>query len=423
MRILIVGGHGFIGRHLTATLRVQGHDVVRPHGPAYRFSARSKPDDWLGALTDVDAAINLAGIFRERGDATFDAVHRHGPAMLAVACVAAGVRRLVHLSALGADDSASTPYHRSKKAGDDALRAIGALDLTIAQPSLVFGPDGASSRAFLMLAALPVLPLPDGGGQRIQPIHVDDLARALAASIEAPRGRYAGQSIAMVGPQATTLAGYLQDLRAGMGLPLARVVAVPRALVEGAARIGDRLPGALFDRASWSMLQRGNVADPAIVTQLLGRTPMQPRAFIAPQWSSAMRTSAQWGWQRWLLRGALAVVWLATAAVSFGLYPVQDSLGLLARAGVPAAMRTPMLFGAAALDLLIGLLTLAPLRPRHARLLWWTQIALIVFYTIVITLRLPEYWLHPYGPVLKNLPMLAVLAILAWTERPARHAA
>jgi hypothetical protein len=107
-------------------------------------------------------------------------------------------------------------------------------------------------------------------------------------------------------------------------------------------------------------------------------------------------------------------VWIVTGMVSFGLFPREDSLDLLARAGVPDPLRAPMLYGAAAFDLLLGIATLWPMRRR--RWLWALQAALILFYTAVITLRLPEFWLHPYGPVLKNLPMLALLWLLAELE-------
>jgi hypothetical protein len=98
---------------------------------------------------------------------------------------------------------------------------------------------------------------------------------------------------------------------------------------------------------------------------------------------------------------------------------VQESYTLLARAGVPVALQPLMLYGAAAFDLVLGVLTLWPLRRR--RVLWLVQAGLILLYTAIITVRLPEYWLHPYGPVLKNLPILAALLLLAMLEPPKRN--
>jgi hypothetical protein len=122
-----------------------------------------------------------------------------------------------------------------------------------------------------------------------------------------------------------------------------------------------------------------------------------------------------------LLRLSLALVWLATAWVSLFVHPWADSLALLARVGVTAGWQPPLLVGAAGLDLLLGVLTLWP--PRRRRWLWLTQTLLMLFYMAVIAWRLPEFWSHPYGPLLKNLPMLAILGLLLVMDGgPARAA-
>ena len=122
------------------------------------------------------------------------------------------------------------------------------------------------------------------------------------------------------------------------------------------------------------------------------------------------------GWAQPLLRVALAVMWIWTAIVSFGLYPIADSYALLARVGLHGASASVALYGAAALDLLLGLLTLAaPARWRPW--VWLAQLGLIAGYTALVTLFLPEYWLHPYGPISKNLPIMAAIALL-WALEP-----
>ena len=127
-----------------------------------------------------------------------------------------------------------------------------------------------------------------------------------------------------------------------------------------------------------------------------------------------MRVRAQLDWLLPVLRVSIAAVWIVTGILSFGVYPAADSFMLLERAGVPAALRPLALYGAAALDLALGI---ASLLLRRRRWLWLAQIALILGYTAIITIRLPEFWLHPYGPVLKNLPMLAALWLLLELER------
>ncbi len=109
-----------------------------------------------------------------------------------------------------------------------------------------------------------------------------------------------------------------------------------------------------------------------------------------------------------LIRLTLATVWLATGIVSLWIYPTQDSLALLARVGLHGALATAALTLGATLNLLLGLLTLCV----RNKLLWLIQAALIVAYTVIITLWLPEFWQHPFGPLLKNLPILLLLWLL-----------
>lgn len=158
---------------------------------------------------------------------------------------------MVQISVFGADAGARSAYHVSKRSAGDALLALaarsgGALEAVVAQPSLVFGLEGRGADWFLALASLP-----GGGGQRVRPVHTDDVVAALVALIEeAPPGRHRGERVPLVGPRPLTLARYLQALRHGLGLPAARTVALPARAVGWVARLGDRLSGSLLDSAS-----------------------------------------------------------------------------------------------------------------------------------------------------------------------------
>lgn len=107
-------------------------------------------------------------------------------------------------------------------------------------------------------------------------------------------------------------------------------------------------------------------------------------------------------------RLSLAVIWLVTGALSLGIYPPADSVLLLERVGLHGDAALIALYLAATMDIVLGLLTL--LVPRKG--LWIFQATLIVAYTLVISICLPEFWLHPFGPVLKNLPILVLLGLL-----------
>lgn len=115
------------------------------------------------------------------------------------------------------------------------------------------------------------------------------------------------------------------------------------------------------------------------------------------------------GWLLPLLRSSIAIVWLVSGVVTLGIYPVAESLAMLERVGLRGALAYAALYGAAALDIALGLATWLM---RRRRSLWRLQIGVILGYSAIIALQLPELWLHPFGPLVKNLPILAALIVL-----------
>lgn len=440
--VLLTGASGFIGARIAAALAGSGCRVIcgvrdpeasRRHAGsmapscefrAVDFNAMVEAPAWRPLLQGVDVVVNAVGIFQERPGQSFDVLHRRAPIALFAACADAGVRAVIQLSALGADAQAQTQYHLSKKAADDFLLDLAQrtnLRAAVLQPSLVFGAEGVSASMFGMLATMPLLALPDGGNQRIQPVHIDDLVGAVArlaamapADESWPQGR-----LAVVGPQPITLRGYLSALRAALGHGgRLRVLPVPQSLALATAPVVSRLAPALpLSRDALSMLARGNTAEAAPLRRLLGRDPIPIEQFIPAAWREPARSAAVLRWQLPVLRTAIALVWIITGIVSLGIYPVQDSYALLARAGVPAALQPLALYGAAVLDILLGVLCFVRWRQRFGfPWVWAAQAALILGYTVIISVRLPEFWLHPYGPLTKNLPMLAALWLLGTLE-------
>lgn len=427
MRILLTGATGFIGRAVAQALRARGHTVVRalrhPQPGAQDalqadFAAVPRRDWWAARLGGIDAVVNAVGILREQGGQSFRALHTEAPAELFQACAMAGVGTVVQVSALGADASARSAYHLSKKAADDVLRAL-PLRGAIVQPSLVYGPGGTSAALFNKLAVTPVLPFPDGGRMTVQPVHLDDVVAGIVRLAEAPPLRV--ETLAFAGPQPLSLRDYLGDLREAMGERRRQfVVPMPAALFRLGASIAGRVPGSMLDRDTADMLLAGNATQQNALPALLGRAPVAPGDFIAPATKEATRREAVLDLWLPVLRIALALMWIWTAIVSFGLYPVEDSYALLARVGLHGALASVALYGAAMLDLLLGVLTLA-VPARWRRTVWLAQLALIGGYTVLVTFFLPEYWLHPYGPVSKNLPILAAIALLWGLEPPAKR--
>ncbi|TXG04054.1 NAD-dependent dehydratase, partial [Burkholderia territorii] len=186
--------------------------------------------------------------------------------------------------------------------------------------------------------------------------------------------------------------------------------------VGAAAALLGSMPGAMLTRDTWTMLRGGNTGDPAELTAVLGRPPRGLRDFIgADADTRALRCDALAMWRRPLLLGALAIVWIWTAIVSAFVHPRHDSLAMLARVhltGLPALIA---LYGACALDFAFGVATVA----APSRRLWAAQGALIVAYSAVIAVTMPALLAEPFGPVLKNVPILAILLILFSEEEHA----
>ncbi|RKU00546.1 NAD-dependent dehydratase [Burkholderia sp. Nafp2/4-1b] len=428
MNILVCGANGFIGRTLSARLEAGGHRVLRgvrhalgPHDVAIDFAKDVDPDAWLARLDGVDVVINAVGILTDRRGATLDSVHRAAPCALFTACCRAGVRRVIQISALGVERG-DTPYFSSKLAADAFLQTL-PLDYRIVRPALVYGTAGTSARFFRMLASLPVHALPAGGRQRLRPVHIDDLAELVARLGDSPSA--AGNAVVdAVGGDEVEYREMLSVYRAALGFPPALRVVLPGPMVGAAAALLGTLPGAMLTRDTWTMLRGGNTGDPSALAAVLGRPPRGLRHFIGAAGDAnanadadavALRRDALAMWRRPLLLGALAIVWLWTAIVSAFIHPRADSLAMLARAhltGLPALIA---LYGACALDFAFGVATVV----APSRRLWAAQAALIVAYSAVIAVTMPGLLAEPFGPVLKNVPILAILLILFSEEEHA----
>lgn len=282
MNILICGASGFIGRAIAAALEARGHRVLRgvrsasanPHpGEVLMDFTRDTAESlWLPRLEGVHAVINAVGVLRDGPRTPMQAIHSEVPQALFDACARQGVRRVIHLSALGIASGAS-PYARTKREAEahlHALSADGALQGVALQPSVVFGAGGAGSTLFTALARWPVLALPPQAfSTQVQPVRIEELAQAVAALVE-PACALCGP-LACVGPLGVPLAGLIASLRSQRGYAPARVMRLPGALTRASARLGDALPFTPWGTQALELLAQDNTADPAPFARLLGR--------------------------------------------------------------------------------------------------------------------------------------------------------
>ncbi|MCP3662738.1 MAG: SDR family NAD(P)-dependent oxidoreductase [Gammaproteobacteria bacterium] len=427
MRILITGASGFIGGHLARAIVDAGHQVVaclrdteaiQCHHPSINickadFTLDQNTADWTPRLQGVDVVINTVGIIRELGRQTFDTLHTRTPVALFTACETAGVKRVIQISALGADKTAFSQYHLSKKAADDRLMRLN-LDWAIVMPSIVYGPGAKSMAFFKALAALPLVPLVEQGDQQVQPIHISDLCRAVLQLLEPDAPRQS--RIEMVGPKALTLKEIYSQLRVWLGIGGApRYISTPYTASLLAAKWGGFLGNTPMTTEAIEMLRRGNTGDVTPFVEQFGFTPIGFDAALA---ATPAQQPDRWHAGLYFLRPALrlsiAFVWLFTGITSAFIYPEASSFALLAKTGVSGAWAPFMLYGAAAIDLALGIATAISYRTRQ---IGGVQILIILLYTLIISSSQPGQWLHPFGPISKNMPLLISIMIMIVLEK------
>lgn len=276
MNILLLGATGFIGRHTATLLQQQGHRLTLPTRRDINFL---QPD--TTACTRLfeghDTIINMVGIM-SRHDHIMETVHHHTPKQLMQCAREAGVSRWVQLSAHGADPTEAITFIGSKGRGDAALADSG-LSHAIVRPSLVFGRGGNSTEAFIQLARLPLITLPDGGRQIIQPVAVGEVAQALA--ILAQNHSSHPDAIPLAGGSTHTLADYIQLLRQHIHQrSRAPILPIPLALMRPFLPLTKQLSNGLVSLDNLTLLNRGACADTTAFTQLLGHAPTPATEFI-----------------------------------------------------------------------------------------------------------------------------------------------
>ncbi len=293
-QIAVLGGSGFIGRYVVK--RLAGRGEVLTVGGRHAADAgflKLKGDVGQVGLVNIaiddeavlpaflagkDALVNCVGILFERGAQKFDVVHHSAPAKLARLAREAGVERLVHISAIGAEPRSGSAYGRSKAAGEQAVKDAFPT-ATILRPSIVFGPEDDFFNRFAAMAVMsPVLPLIGGGETRFQPVYVGDVADAVIRALDDPAT--AGRTYELGGPKVYTF-------RALMELMLAEVkrhrrfVEVPFGLASLQARLLSLLPKPLLTPDQVEMLRRDNVVSSGALTlSMLGIAPTAVEAIL-----------------------------------------------------------------------------------------------------------------------------------------------
>lgn len=361
----------------------------------------------------MDAVVNCAGILRETRRQSFDDVHVRATAALYEACVRAGVKKLVQISALG--DPRDSHFISSKYEGDDILMSL-ELDWVILRPSVVYSAAGSYGGTSLIraMAALPfVLKLPGSGEQLLQPVSAEDLGRVVVAVLE--QRRCDRKVLEVVGPQAISFREFLLTWRAWLGIAAPRaVLRIPLVLVKPVAVLGEWLGRGPLGMTMYRMLQRGNVGSSGAYESLRECTGVEIRSTSEALAARPAQVQDRWHarlyFLRPVLRWSLAFVWIASGIVGF-VTPLAESNDVVQTLGIAPGFVAPLVYGASAVDFALGLLLVLG---RYVTLAGVLMIVSVLVYTVAIGIGLPQAWLEPFGGLLKNIALMpAILIMLA----------
>ena len=435
MRVLVTGAYGLIGSAILARLRRDGHELTAagraldearlrfPYATWIQadFARLTTAEAWRPLLTNIDAVVNCVGVLQDGGRDNVQAVQVDGTCALFDACAQAGVRRVIHISAVGASNQGPTAFARTKAQADAHLARLD-LDWVILRPSLVLAPAAYGGSAMLRgLAGLPWV-TPSVASQ-VQIVSSDDVADTVALCLRADapaKATWAKATWELTHPRTHDLGDVVAAMRAWHGFPPRprfRVPAVAFGVVaifaEFAGKLGWRSPARA---TALAQLSAGVVGDP---TEWMRATGIKPRGLdtiLAERPASVQdRWFARLYWLKPVAILALAAFWIMTGVIALG--PGRaTAMGYLTQAGFGPSVAALTLVLGSLFDIVVGLALLVRRFTRRALQL---MIAVTLGYLLVGTVTAPELWLEPLGPYTKIIPMLvgSVLTLAILDER------
>lgn len=425
MNILITGASGFVGSQIVTDLLKANHHVTccvrnvaytkklfpRANVVYCDFQNNLDEKDWLPHLKNIDVVINTVGIFYHPFKKIIWQIHYEAPIALFNAAVKSGVKKIIHISALGIEKF-NVDYATSKKAADDYLLSL-PISAFILRPSLIYGQGSyGGTSLFRGLVGLPgFIPVPGKGSQQFQPIYLPDLSKAILKLLDVEQDK--PTILTAVSEQKISLESILKTLREWLGFSKAIIIKIPLFFIRMASWFGNLIPYSTLNQTGFTMMSQDNITSEYETKRFRDIVGFSPRNYTEGIFAEPSHVQDRWHAKLFfvkpLLQAALAFLWIFTGLCSLFFYSTEISYQLLSQVGVPTDWQAYFLYGASTIDILIGLTLLFNFQVRKICVL---QILMVLIYTLIITIKLPHFWLEPFGPISKNIPLLVSIYIL-----------
>jgi len=409
MTILILGVSGFIGRYLYDDLTQQGHHVIGSSRAKVsrinwqHFDFKQNEAIWRTQLLGIDLVINATGIFQQSRSQLFSHVHDLGPKKLFTLCQTLDIK-LIQISAIGAEqEKPVTEFLASKRRADHVILSGKQANIVL-YPGIVLGEQGKSTQQLSLLARLFCTPMALEKSTILPMISIEQLSEHIQFLIKNwPSSSYAKVMVA----QPETIELLLGNLRRWMGLKHGYFIWLPKQFLSFLFALFPRISIGVFNKQSINMLSAYSSTSYQPVT-----TETASHSLLKDSASTEFNKKTQLNMLFYFNLMTLSIIWIMSGLSS--LISIDTSRDLISSLHMDIKWGELFIFTAAIGDIILGVLLFFP---KFRAWVIKLQIAVIITYSLIISLFIPEFWLHPFAPIIKNMAMIVLALYLFIEER------